>query len=1677
MSVPAYYRQCGGHEFGMLATIVVSKSSDSQPVTRNLRTRQGWQALTVLVILLTSIFSSCKASPLSKVTAGGLDDTGKLWDQRSNASKNVDYKKNENENPIRRDLPASPAELLKPDKFLFYTYNDQGNMITKQMSLREIQTLIASGNGGHVAMEIYEPHKSGDLLNGEKKVMDVVEKVQNVLKSALDKPSTMAGSLSTIPEYANAEWSSILPGILTNSDIEADPTSEEPNYVEITKPDSLMQEISVTSLNRETQSSTLKPSMLTNPETPEQLVNDVISTTSSFPLISIINENNFSTIISYGETKSPDKYTEKPMIPVPMITTEEKPFTHQLETSSIDDSTYQTLSTKSTVEFSDIDHSPMEKMNNATVFEKVPVKVWDELEQNVTFDESSISRVTEYVPILTMLVGSTVNDSLALATNEVLSSTESDITKKVTETMSLETSTVEANTKIGQSESVTTLSGDTITDTVTPIVITHAQTESSEHLSKGNITTQSFDDRNVTISEVSEVTTPPILSIISTSTLLSNKPTNDERLNISQSFNLTMNATEGIDSSTSTSAQPNDYFNVSLSVNSSDDTSEGTSISTITDSAGFSETTDLPVAVIVTKNITSNHETNLKPIDSSTSDVDTDKYDENPESLTNKLQSIETNEKESSIEMEISKINDISTVQPTVASNTMNSTSTSTYTTETIFVRIDGPSVDPSTLSSMIPESTTATKITFINDLKSDTSTESNVYVTSTTTESVVEKLMNDTKETLITNTISLPVLPINQTNFIGNRIEDFVKNISSPSTNQHTITTTSVVFNELVTTTDSIKSSDMRTTDAGIKNTIMTSQMETSYTTPISDIITDNVQTTESYSNSKTSSNLNPDVNSKEPSFVRHQNDLIESLNSITTLLPSEQETATDKTVMNVTTKANTTLLTPNAVPVVIQEQMTTLIAGEQSVTETFSNIHDYELKNHTGIESEASLKANESRYSDSKEDTQRYSTPYVKLNITFTNDLSSADASNVSVDNMITTKVSENAESTSSGTTIEPSQDLRVQTNKTIEESMENVATINESNWMIDQITANVSADTKGNDTNGTSSEIIDDNTNDSTKVQVDNNESISVSPDVIEEVSSSKLLTPSVSMAAENSSSSQSTSKISYNENMNASYSEDKETTEKWLLIPHKVVASSSVEKTTVYPTTQKIIQDIAHASDTRLPAVTSEIKSNENIPLDSPASVTALDVTVTKTESDIVNFSKMCNNLAFDFWMAANKGLSTNRSLVLSPFGMVSLLAMIFLGARGTTSDQMNELLKLDDVATFNPHLVFQNVTDMVGLTRGQGITNAAFVRELFVDRARVRKTLPFYKEQAQQFYEGLVAEVNFATIGDIVRRRTNLLVRKQTGGRIKDFIKANTVPLRSPLAAVSANVFQTNCNSSFVSSDGRDGELYFAVSPAIRQRKLIPVPAIVWRSNILAGYEPSLDATAVALGKVENLVTTVFLLPGQQGHIAPGDTLDRLERRLIASASRDNNWNRLLKVLLPRNSLELQIPKFTHRSVVNATAALRRMGFDRLFTEQADLKGINGIGNHLHLSDILQINLFGTCGDENPTNGRHHMETYPATPIKRARQHEETSNRMALDIRGQSNLLDYLEVNASKSMFGKTDKRRKRHADNAKVIMRSERSRLKLDRPFLYFVRHNPTGLILHMGRFNPRLLP
>ncbi|KAJ8968933.1 hypothetical protein NQ314_002025 [Rhamnusium bicolor] len=156
---------------------------------------------------------------------------------------------------------------------------------------------------------------------------------------------------------------------------------------------------------------------------------------------------------------------------------------------------------------------------------------------------------------------------------------------------------------------------------------------------------------------------------------------------------------------------------------------------------------------------------------------------------------------------------------------------------------------------------------------------------------------------------------------------------------------------------------------------------------------------------------------------------------------------------------------------------------------------------------------------------------------------------------------------------------------------------------------------------------------------------------------------------------------------------------------------------------------------------------------------------LEDSTSQLDADIYQFAQLCNELAFGFWKTVTNGISSARSVFVSPFGATSLLAMVFLGARGATSGEMNEILRLDDMVTFNPHLIFKNVSESINTDeQDSGVASSAIIRELFSDRSK-GKLLPFYKERARAFYDGYVEEASFREIGDVIRRRTNLQVKK------------------------------------------------------------------------------------------------------------------------------------------------------------------------------------------------------------------------------------------------------------------------------------------------------------------------
>ena len=94
-----------------------------------------------------------------------------------------------------------------------------------------------------------------------------------------------------------------------------------------------------------------------------------------------------------------------------------------------------------------------------------------------------------------------------------------------------------------------------------------------------------------------------------------------------------------------------------------------------------------------------------------------------------------------------------------------------------------------------------------------------------------------------------------------------------------------------------------------------------------------------------------------------------------------------------------------------------------------------------------------------------------------------------------------------------------------------------------------------------------------------------------------------------------------------------------------------------------------------------------------------------------------FVEINNDLAFRLYHSLLEERGT-ESLVFSPFSVATSLAMMFLGARGNTSWQMNALLRFDEMISFNPHLLFKNVTEALS-----DAETAACVKQLFVDQVR------------------------------------------------------------------------------------------------------------------------------------------------------------------------------------------------------------------------------------------------------------------------------------------------------------------------------------------------------------------
>lgn len=307
------------------------------------------------------------------------------------------------------------------------------------------------------------------------------------------------------------------------------------------------------------------------------------------------------------------------------------------------------------------------------------------------------------------------------------------------------------------------------------------------------------------------------------------------------------------------------------------------------------------------------------------------------------------------------------------------------------------------------------------------------------------------------------------------------------------------------------------------------------------------------------------------------------------------------------------------------------------------------------------------------------------------------------------------------------------------------------------------------------------------------------------------------------------------------------------------------------------------------------------------------------------------------------------LSENRSemknIVVSPFSIAAALSMTLAGAKGNTAAEISNVLHTSGdlihgqfseffttVSTYSPDVVLD-------------VANRLYSEKTFV-------VLEEYLATLKKFYNSAVLPVNFKTEAEAARLAINAWVEDTTKSKIKDLVPKGTVDSDTALVLVNAIYFKGLWKDQF-NPEATSLEEFHTSKESFKEVHMMYKQSCFGINTECTG----LNANAVEIPYKGGKTSMVILLP----HEVEG--LSELEAALTPS--------KLSDILLGLRSkrVALSLPRFRIEHSINLKNILRAMGVKDLFTNKADLSGMNGkkdltLSSALHKA-FVEVNEEGT----------------------------------------------------------------------------------------------------------------
>jgi len=302
----------------------------------------------------------------------------------------------------------------------------------------------------------------------------------------------------------------------------------------------------------------------------------------------------------------------------------------------------------------------------------------------------------------------------------------------------------------------------------------------------------------------------------------------------------------------------------------------------------------------------------------------------------------------------------------------------------------------------------------------------------------------------------------------------------------------------------------------------------------------------------------------------------------------------------------------------------------------------------------------------------------------------------------------------------------------------------------------------------------------------------------------------------------------------------------------------------------------------------------------------------------------------NALANKLYTALNQ---KGQNIFFSPISVHTIISLLHQGAEGDTESELRAALSIPEKG--NSALGFQKLMQTLNSVTDVTLEMA---NKVYVMQGLNMKAA--FKEVAVKNFFAEAENVNFAE-NVPAAKLINDWVEKKTNNKIKDLISPDGLDAMTRMVLVNAIYFKGDWQEKFKPENTKTKPFHIDGGTTVDCQMMFMKKRFSYKED------EALDAKVIRIPYKNQNVSFVAVLPNKVDGIAA------LEDKLQGSNINDIVGN------MRTVEVELSLPKFKVETNMELNQPLMKIGFSKMFSRDANLKGLLESGEDLYISKAIQ----------------------------------------------------------------------------------------------------------------------